>query len=104
MADALQDREILLVVDNLDQQAVALEAREILKEDLIRIWEDVVDQAGLEVTTGVTVSGLGSSQAARGSGLMRPRSSKPRRKGAWNGDTRDFWRSARNPVGVAVTR
>jgi len=31
-------------------------AREVLKEELIRIWEDVVDQAGLEVTTGVTVS------------------------------------------------
>jgi thioredoxin reductase len=33
-----------------------LGAREILKEDLIRLWEDVVGQAGLEVTTGVTVS------------------------------------------------
>ena len=30
--------------------------REILKEDLIRIWEDVVRKAGIEVSTGVTVT------------------------------------------------
>ena len=33
-----------------------ISAREILKEDLIGIWEEVVDSTGLEVTTGVTVT------------------------------------------------
>jgi len=31
-------------------------AREIVKEDLIPIWKEVVDRSGLEVTTGVTVT------------------------------------------------
>jgi len=33
-----------------------ISATEILKEDLIEIWEEVVDRTGLEVTTGVTVT------------------------------------------------
>jgi thioredoxin reductase (NADPH) len=31
-------------------------AREVIKEDLIRVWEEVVESSGLEVTTGVTVT------------------------------------------------
>ena len=33
-------------------------AREIQKEDLIELWEDIVSKTGLEVTTGVTVTGI----------------------------------------------
>jgi len=33
-------------------------AKEILKEDLIQIWESAVEETGLEVETGVTVSGV----------------------------------------------
>jgi len=31
-------------------------AREMVKEDLIQVWEEVVEHSGLEVTTGVTVT------------------------------------------------
>ncbi len=33
-----------------------ISAKEILKEELIDIWEEVVDRTGLEITTGVTVT------------------------------------------------
>jgi thioredoxin reductase/NAD-dependent dihydropyrimidine dehydrogenase PreA subunit len=33
-------------------------AREIVKEELIGIWEDVVEKTGLEIQTGVTVTGI----------------------------------------------
>jgi thioredoxin reductase (NADPH) len=35
-------------------------AREILKEDLIQIWEEAVDRSGLQVKTGVTVTDVES--------------------------------------------
>ena len=47
-------------------------AREISKEDLVAIWEDVVSKTGLEISTGETVDGI---QAVNGGRDVRGQSS-----------------------------
>jgi len=50
-------RKKLVMTESLEVPGFGkIGAREILKEDLIEIWEEVVQRAGLEVTTGATVT------------------------------------------------